>query len=199
MDIFIQIIGFIGVAMAIISFQSNKHRVIMIFKTASGLAFAVQFIFLGAYTGVVMNVIGSIRNIVFARLVSKNKSTTPAIILFSVIVVASGVLTWEGAIGLLAITGKLITTVSYGMKNASAVRLLTVPSCICWVIYDAMGFSIAGIATEAFSLVSIVIAEVRLRLSARRSAEKTADNEKTLRSERMALQKCKNAEIPAGK
>ena len=46
----------------------------MIFKTASGLVFAVQFIFLGAYTGVVMNVIGSIRNIVFARLVSKNKS-----------------------------------------------------------------------------------------------------------------------------
>ena len=116
MDIFIQIIGFIGVAMAIISFQSNKHRAIMIFKTASGLAFAVQFIFLGAYTGVVMNVIGSIRNIVFARLVSKSKSTMPAIIFFSVIVVASGVLTWEGAIGRLAITGKLITTVSYGMK-----------------------------------------------------------------------------------
>lgn len=45
----------------------------MIFKTASGLAFAVQFIFLGAYTGVVMNVIGSIRNIVFARLVSKKQ------------------------------------------------------------------------------------------------------------------------------
>lgn len=184
--------------MAIISFQSNKHRVIMIFKTASGLAFAVQFIFLGAYTGVVERH-RQHTHIVFARLVSKNKSTTPAIIFFSVIVVASGVLTWEGAIGLLAITGKLITTVSYGMKNASAVRLLTVPSCICWVIYDAMGFSIAGIATEAFNLVSIVIAEVRLRLSVRRSAEKTADNEKTLRSERMALQKCKNAEIPAGK
>ena len=157
MQIAIQIIGFIGALLAIISFQSNRHGVIMALKTASETVFAVQLMLLGAYTGVAMNIIGSVRNLIFAALVKKGKSTTPWIIVFSVLTVVFGVLTWAGPISLLAIAGKLITTVAYG------VRLLTIPSCLCWGVYNALNFSLAGICTEAFSLASIIAGEVRYR------------------------------------
>lgn len=163
MQIAIQIIGFIGALLAIISFQSNRHGVIMALKTASETVFAVQLMLLGAYTGVAMNIIGSVRNLIFAALVKKGKSTTPWIIVFSVLTVVFGVLTWAGPISLLAIAGKLITTVAYGMKNPSGVRLLTIPSCLCWGVYNALNFSLAGICTEAFSLASIIAGEVRYR------------------------------------
>ena len=98
MQIAIQIIGFIGALLAIISFQSNRHGVIMALKTASETVFAVQLMLLGAYTGVAMNIIGSVRNLIFAALVKKGKSTTPWIIVFSVLTVVFGVLTWAGPI-----------------------------------------------------------------------------------------------------
>ena len=163
MQIAIQIIGFIGALLAIISFQNNRHGVIMALKTASETVFAVQLMLLGAYTGVAMNIIGSVRNLIFAALVKKGKSTTPWIVVFSVLTVVLGILTWAGPISLLAIAGKLITTVAYGMKNPSCVRLVTIPSCLCWGVYDALNFSLAGILTEAFSLASIIAGEVRYR------------------------------------
>lgn len=174
--LFIQIIGIVGAVLGIVSYQSNKHRIIMILKTASEAVFALQFVLLGAYTGVALNILGSIRNITFAYLVKKNKSTKPWIVVFSLAVIAAGVLTWAGPISLLAITGKLATTLAHGMKNASKVRFLTLPSCICWGVYDALSKSYAGIATEIFSVCSIIIAEIRIRLNVKK--QKSENTEK---------------------
>ena len=74
MQIAIQIIGFIGALLAIISFQSNRHGVIMALKTASETVFAVQLMLLGAYTGVAMNIIGSVRNLILPRWSKKEKA-----------------------------------------------------------------------------------------------------------------------------
>ena len=64
----VQFIGFIGAAFGFIAYQNNNHKKIMLFKTASELTFALQFVLLRAYTGVAMNLIGCARNLVFACL-----------------------------------------------------------------------------------------------------------------------------------
>ena len=56
------------------------------------------------------------------------------------------------------------------MKNPSGVRLLTIPSCLCWGVYNALNFSLAGICTEAFSLASIIAGEFRYRKSRKAAA-----------------------------
>lgn len=162
-EIFIQLIGILGAIFGFIAYQKNEHKKIMLYKTSSELTFALQFILLGAYTGVAMNVIGCVRNLVFARQVKKNKSTAAGIILFSLLMAAAGALTWTGPVCLLAIAGKIFTTLAYGMKNPQKVRLLTLPSSGCWLIYDVVCRSLGGIVTEVFTVVSIVIAEVRFR------------------------------------
>lgn len=67
----VQFIGFIGAAFGFIAYQNNNHKKIMLFKTASELTFALQFVLLRAYTGVAMNLIGCARNLVFADRVKK--------------------------------------------------------------------------------------------------------------------------------
>lgn len=171
LEIITQLIGFIGAGFAVASFQSRKHGTIMILKTISEAVFSVQLILLGAFTGVAMNCIGSIRNLVFAGRVSKGKSTKPFIVVFSVITVILGMLTWSGPVSALAITAKLITTCAYGMKNATLVRRFTIPSCLCWVVYNVLIRSFAGILTETFSLISIGVAEIR-RCIGRHETEK---------------------------
>ena len=72
-----------------------------------------------------------------------------------------GVVTWNGWISLLAIAGKLFTTVSFSIKNTKYLRLFTIPSGILWIIYNALTGSVGGVLYEAMAIISIIIAAFR--------------------------------------
>ena len=40
-------------------------------------------------------------------------------------------------------------------------RALTVPVCVCWLIYNAVNRSLAGVCNETFTLISIAVAFFR--------------------------------------
>ena len=184
-DIFIQVIGFIGIALNILSVQFNKHWKIMLFKTLGSMTFVLQYILLGAWVGMVMDLIGSIRNIVFTLNVQKGKSNKFWIVFFSVITFIAGVITiistWDKAIGyasnwstnadvvlviavsisIISIIAKLLTTIAYGFKDPHTIRMVNIPSNACWVVYNVVAFSIAGVINDLMCLVSIIIAEIR--------------------------------------
>lgn len=123
--------------------------------------FVLQFILLGAYTGAIMNGIGCVRNVVYAELVENKKGVRTAVVIFSIIIIVTGAFTWSGPISLLAIVGKLLSTLSYAFKNPKTVRRLTVPVCIVWAVYDLVCSSYAGVLTEIFTLGSIAVAYFR--------------------------------------
>ncbi len=163
-DVIVQAIGFIGIGLNIWAIQYNKHWQVILLKTLGSFMFVVQYLLLGAYTGAAMDVIGIIRNVTFILLVRKGKSTTVGIVIFSIITVALGVLSWEGYISILAIFAKTITTVAYGIKNARVIRYFNLPSSSCWLVYNLISFSLAGVFNEIFVLCSIAIAEIRFIL-----------------------------------
>jgi len=132
----------------------------------------------------VMDLIGSTRNIVFANTVKKGKSTKPYIILFSILTLVLGVLsivlTWDISsikwtsnvkiatilmviVSVISIIAKLLTTVAYGIKNPHLIRMVNLPSCSLWVVYNLVVFSLAGIVNEIMSIISIIIAEIRYK------------------------------------
>lgn len=184
MDIITQIIGFIAIAFSILAVQFNTHGKIIAFKTISSLLFALQYLLLGAYTGMVMDIIGSTRNIVFAQTVKNGKSTKNQIIFFSALTLILGVtsivLTWDVSkiiwtnnvktatiimiiVSITSVIAKLLTTVAYGIKNPHLIRMVNLPSCSLWLIYNIVVFSLAGILNEIMSIISIVVAEIRLK------------------------------------
>ena len=59
---------------------------------------------------------------------------------------------------------KILSTAAYGNKNTKAVRGITVATCAFCLLYNAAVFSLAGIASEAFTLVSVLTAIFRLDL-----------------------------------
>ena len=64
-EVFVQFLGYVAIACNLISVQFNKYGKIILFKTLGSLLFALQYFLLGAYTGMVMDLIGSARNIIF--------------------------------------------------------------------------------------------------------------------------------------
>ena len=41
--------------------------------------------------------------------------------------------------------------------------MLNIPTSICWIVYNVMVFSIAGILSDSMTLISVIIAEMRFR------------------------------------
>ena len=171
MDIVIQLIGFVGFALSIVAFQFKRHGQIVLCKTGSVLFFSLHYLLLGAWSAAVLEFISAIRNLIFYKQVKKNISTTPVIIGFGIFVVATGLATFEGAISLLPMGCKLLTTVSYGMKNEKWLRIITLPSCIMWVIYNIYVGSLAGMLTDAMNLVSILIAMYKFDINGQKSVQ----------------------------
>ena len=184
-EIITQAIGFIAIFVNIMAVQFNSHAKIVVMRTIGSFLFGVQYVMLSAYTGVVMEAIGWIRNLVFIYLVKKKVSTKPWILFFSVITVILGVttiiLSWNASINavgrwtsnvsfatvlavgisVISIVAKVLSTVAYGIDNAHKIRLLNIPTCSCWLVYNFVAFSLAGILNEIMTLCSVTVAEVR--------------------------------------
>lgn len=164
MEGMIQGLGFVGLCFGVLSLSFKRHRQIVLTKLVSELCFALQYLLLGAYAGAAMNAVSVTRNYVFYKLVQKNIPTGRAILFFSVCVVAAGIYTYGGPASLMPVAAKLLTTVSYGMKNERLLRAITAPSCIIWIIYNVFAGSWAGVLTDALALLALLFAMYRYDL-----------------------------------
>ncbi len=162
MEIITQLIGGLGVLASVISFQRKKHNSILLFRTLNEFMFAIQYFLLGAYTGMTMNIIGCIRNIIFTKQVEKNKKTTISAVVFCAMFFVLGVCAWQGPKSILIIVAKILSTIAYGNKNTTVVRAIIFVTSTSWLIYNYIVFSIAGVICEAFTLISLVAGVVRL-------------------------------------
>ena len=161
MDFITAMLGYIAFLVGIISFQSNKHKHIVLLKAFTDICFGVQYILLGAYTGAATDLVGCVRNLIFAKEFKKKSTQYIITACFVGIMIGIGIVTWSGWLSLLAIAGKLCTTISFSIKNTKYLRLFTIPSGIMWIIYNAASGSVGGVLYEAMVIVSIIIAAYR--------------------------------------
>lgn len=158
MQILIRLLGIVGLVLCIIPFQFKKHKNIVLCKMASELSFSIQYFFMGAFTGAWIDLISGFRNFLFYKLVEKKRSTVPFMIIFSIFVIIIGVFSWDGYISLLPIAAKVITTISYGLKNEKYLRLITLPSCIFWITYNITIGGWEAMIADFLALCSLIIA-----------------------------------------
>ena len=159
--ILVQGIGFMGIACSILAFQYKQYRPLVTLRAATELFFGIQYILLGAYSGAAMDFLGCFRNWVFLDCDKKGKSLRPWRILFSVIFVAATLLTWAGPKSLLSAVAKVASTVAYGSSNPRLIRFITLCSSSCWLIYNLLVFSLAGVLGEVITLASVLIGILR--------------------------------------
>jgi hypothetical protein len=61
----------------------------------------------------------------------------------------------------LPLIASVFAIVAQWQTNVKYLRLLTIPVCVCWFIYNINNQSWAGTANEVFVLISIIIALIR--------------------------------------
>ncbi len=162
-----QIIGFGGAGLNFLSFQQRKRSCIIGVQIGAAVLFIIHYILLGvagdgeAFSGAALNFISLIRSIVFINNHKKWAKSPVWLVLFVIISAVAAILTWEAWYSFLPSAAMILTTVSYWMKSETKIRLITFPSSPCWLIYNIIVGSVAGIITECIVMLSLIIAIVR--------------------------------------
>ena len=161
-DILIHGLGVLGIAATVIGFQCRKHHWVLGFRTANEVAFGLQYLLLGGYTGALLNFVGSVRNILFAELVKRGKSTIFWRVFFSAVFTAAAIFTWKGVPSVVFCVGKITTTFVYGSKNMTFVRIMTVVTSVMWIVYNLSIGAYEAIVSDSLTILSALIAIVRI-------------------------------------
>ena len=179
--ILIQSIGFLAMAIGILSFQRKRRAAIIGFQMTASTLWSIQFLLLGGYSGTIQNVLCIARGFV---LVQKGKRKwadsyyTLAAIIFCF--AATGFITvgLEGAWALLPIGASIASSIALFMDKEEILRKLSLIVSPLWLVYNVHTGSIAGIVAETFTIISILIALYRFRekKESRLQGEETSEN-----------------------
>ena len=166
-----QAIGILGMAMNIVSYQAKKQRNIILIQFFGSLFFAVNMFMLGAYTGAFLNAVGVLRAATYSNK-EKIKNIKLFNFLFIFIYLISYLLTFtllnkpftllNALIEILPVIAMIATTISFAMNSAGSVRKFAFISSPSWLVYNCVNFAVGGILCEAFSLISVILAMIRL-------------------------------------
>ena len=161
-DFWIQAIGFVGVALFIISYQIRSNRALFLCQLLGCLVFCLQFFLMGAYTGAIGLIINIVRNLLLLKADSwkwaKSKATMSVIILLLGVMTAY---TWAGWKSLLPFISVAVTTVGYWTNNAQKIRLSQLIGSPCTLAYDLIVRTWGGALSEAIAIVSILFSIYR--------------------------------------
>ncbi len=158
-----QIFGFMAMTVAVSMYQFNKHRKVMILMFACSMLWCCHYTFLGLFTPVAMNFLGGVKNLVFSFKEKAQTESKTIPIIFLILSIVSTALTWANWWSILPMIASVFAVVAQWQTNVKYLRLLTIPVCVCWFIYNINNQSWAGTANECFVLISIIIALIKNR------------------------------------
>nr|WP_325223378.1 YgjV family protein [uncultured Oscillibacter sp.] len=158
----VQAIGFLGVALFIISYQIRSNRVLFLCQLMGCIVFCVQFFLMGAYTGAISLIVNIARNLLLIKSNdwkwAKSQVTLAAIILLLLVMT---ICTWAGWISILPFVSVAVTSIGYWTQNAQKIRLSQLFGSPCTLLYDILVHTWGGAVCEAITILSIIISIVR--------------------------------------
>lgn len=154
-----QMFGFLAVILGFISFQMKTRKNLMIVQTSLALSFSVHYLIIGGLTGCVLNLVCAVRNFAFSR----EKGSKWLTIIFAVIMVIMGAVSWQGWYTLFFVVGITINTFGLSFKNPQNIRRSTLVTSPLLIIYDVVVKSYGGIMLETIIIISSIIGLIRYR------------------------------------
>lgn len=161
MKILTQIIGIAAMAASVYSFQLNKHKHIMIVQIIATALFGMQYYLLGAFTGAMLDAVGVVRDIVFYNKDKKWASGNVWTVVFSLMMVVFGIVTYQGVASIFMIVSMVFNTITFSFTKPKLVRRTILIASPFMLVYNILTGSIGGIINEIFAEISSVVGMFR--------------------------------------
>jgi len=174
-----QVLGFLAMGTAIISYQFRSRKIVVLVLTLSSVFWCLHFFALSSFSGLAMNGVNVVRGLCYAEKGKAKWASHKALpFIFALIIIGLCIWTWEGINTLLPLSGMLVSTYSNWQTDSRKLKLLSIPSSLVWGVYDFLAHSVAGTLNEVFVLCSIALFFLRDRKATGKTADIT-DNKAT--------------------
>ena len=166
MDILPQIIGLLGVATLLFSYQQKKRKNIILFNTVSRCLYILQYVLLGAFSGAVLDILGAMSSIIAGKKHTEFIKKHTKVVFISInacFIVAGGILAFynKSWYDLFSLTGVLLNTNAFWISNEKMIRRVSLLSSPFWFVYDLLNRAYGSAIGDILTMCSIIIAMIR--------------------------------------
>ena len=163
-----QIIAWIfglGAMVALFSIYQQKSRRRLLFcKTCADACWVVHYFCLGGYGGMVPNLVGILRELVFVQRDKKRWASSIFVPIFFILLNwGIGFSTFSRPINVLPLAASTLVTVSLWLRRPRLTKLLSVPVSIAFLVYDILIGSYIGVVNESIAILSIMLSFIKER------------------------------------
>lgn len=178
--ILVQGVGFIAMALSSLSYQQKNRAGTLVFQGIASVFWMTQLFLLGAWTGVILNLVNIFRGFLLAGK-EKYKWIDTAYTLSGILLVfaISGVFSYylDGPISLIPTVASFIQTFGLYSSDKKKLRIICMSGSFFWIVYNAMAFSVAGVLCEFLNISSIFISFWRFKFGSESAEIGSTTNE----------------------
>ena len=169
-----QAFGIFALICTVISMQLKKKRSLMVFQTASEAFVVAQYFVKGAITGSFMAIVAFVRDLILMRYDKKRMPLWFLVILYVIMIVLT-VLSWNGFLSLLPLSGSLIYAWSLWYGKVKWIRLGDAIGNSPYLVYTILTGNYALFAMTLLEVISALVGFVRIDIlgKKRKTALKT--------------------------
>ena len=139
-------------------YQQKSRKKILFAKLSADVFWVIHYLCLGGIAGMIPNAIGIFRELIF---LCRKKHKWANVLIWPVIFILInwflGFKTFHTWYNFLPIMASSFVTISLWIDNPRLTKIITVPICTAFLIYDAFIGSYIGILNEAISIISILL------------------------------------------
>lgn len=158
-----QVMGLVAVVLGFVSFQMRTQKQLLVVQTATTIAFCIHYYLIGATSGLMLNLLGILRNLAYYHKEKKIFAGKKCPIFFAAVMGIVGLLSWQDYYSIFVVLGLVINTVCLSFADPQNIRKSILVTSPMVLIYDAFVLSIGGIIYESVVIVSSIIGILRYR------------------------------------
>lgn len=145
-----------------VSHQNKTRQGILYGKLSADVFWVAHYLCLGATAGAIPNFVGIFRELVFInRGRRKFAGNTVWPIIFILINLSLGIISYNKWFDLLPIIASAFVTVSLWINDPRLTKLISVPVSSAFLVYNVLVGSYIGIFNESFAIISIILFFIR--------------------------------------
>ena len=151
-----QLFGIIALIVLMMSFQKNQKDTLLKYQIFSSLLFALQYLFLNAISGCLMNLMTMVRNLIYKKFDDKIPILYLVLIIICMIILSLA--SYNGIISLLPTLAVILYSIALWQSNLTITRVTEVISCLLFIIYNIKVLAISGLISTFIEMFSAMIA-----------------------------------------
>ena len=148
----------------IVTYQVKKRKTILILSMLANVWLGISYFLLSAWAGVVTSIIAIVRSLVFVKFIKEdktNKTDIIILIIFGVIILTSGIITYDGLLSLLPVFATIVYTYAVWQKDTQIYKQIGALVSVIWIAYNIYVESILGVVFETMMVISAIIGLIK--------------------------------------